>query len=107
MVKLSALAGDAVAVPAAAVMPASTAAAPKRAEPEITFVTTAPQVVRPKGMVKSPTYVGRDGIDRGCNRQHFSDFSHRILRWWKCPPFKPGSSCDSPRQRRTLSYVAN
>jgi len=55
MVKLSALAGEAVAIPAAAVMPASTAAAPKRVESEITFVTMAPQVVRPKWMVKSPT----------------------------------------------------
>ena len=60
MVKLSALAGEAVAIPAAAVMPASTAAAPKRAEPKITFVTMAPQVVRPKWMVKSPTYVGTE-----------------------------------------------
>ena len=59
MVKLSALAGDAVAVPAAAVMPASTAAAPKRAEPEIGFITMAPQILRPKWVVKSATYVGR------------------------------------------------
>jgi len=54
-VKLSALAVEAVAIPAAAVTPASTAAAPKRVEPEITFVTMAPQVVRPKWMVTSPT----------------------------------------------------
>ena len=54
-VKLSALADEAMAIPAAAVMPASTAAAPKRVEREITFITMAPQVVRPKWMGTSPT----------------------------------------------------
>jgi hypothetical protein len=57
MVKLSALAGEAVAIPAAAVMPASTAAAPNRAKPEITFATMAPQLLRPKWKVESATCV--------------------------------------------------
>lgn len=57
MVKLSALAGEAVPIPAAAVMLASTAAAPKRAELEIALVTMAPQFLRPKWMVKSATHV--------------------------------------------------
>lgn len=59
MVKLSALAGGAMVIPATAMMPASTAAAPKRAESEITFVTVVPQLLRPKWMVKSATHVGK------------------------------------------------